>query len=278
MHGRGESEWTAMSGAVEKSEGHGGKSRGRVARPLKRAFGFLADILLPPLCPGCRTGVSHHGGLCAQCWREIDFVQAPVCDRLGIPLAYAGDGPLVSAAALAEPPDYDRARAVARYEGAMRRLVHDLKYRDRHDAVALYARWLQQAGCEFLGDAELLVPVPLYRLRLWRRRFNQAALLAARLSAETGIAHDPLCLLRIRRTASQVGLSARQRRRNVSGAFAVPQARRDAVAGRRIVLVDDVITTGATANACARALKRAGAQRVDVLALARVVDPLAPPP
>lgn len=235
-----------------------------------------ADLLLPPLCLSCRSAVEGHGGLCAECWSGINFIEAPVCDRLGVPLPYATGGTVVSGAALADPPLYDRARAVARYDDVMRDLVHGLKYRDRQEGMALFGRWLARAGTALFADRAVLVPVPLYRARLWSRRFNQSAMLASSVSAETGLASNPFCLARTRRTASQVGLSAEQRRRNVAGAFEVPENRRGDVEGRVVILVDDVITTGATANACARILKRAGAQRVDVLALARVVDPLDP--
>ena len=183
---------------------------------------------------------------------------------------------VISAAALADPPVYDRARAVARYNGVMRELIHALKYGDRHEGVALFSRWMIHAGADILEQADILIPVPLARLRLWSRRFNQSALLARSVARSFDIIDDPDSLVRTRRTASQVGLSAEQRRKNVAGAFLVPVRQSKNIAGRNVLLIDDVITTGATANACARALKRAGAARVDVLALARVVDPLTP--
>ena len=236
----------------------------------------MLDLLLPPLCLSCHAAVTGHGGLCPSCWSAVNFIESPVCDRLGIPLPYAVEGPLVSAAAMADPPFYDRARAVAQYDSVMKGLVHGLKYRDRHEGLALFGRWLQHAGRSLISDGELLIPVPLYRTRLWSRRFNQSALLARQLSRLTSLPVDPLCLVRTRSTASQVGLSANQRKSNVAGAFAVSDAGREQVVGKAVILVDDVITTGATVNACARVLKKAGAKQVDVLALARVVDPLSP--
>jgi ComF family protein len=141
--------------------------------------------------------------------------------------------------------------------------------------LALFARWLQRAGAELLADADLIVPVPLYPSRLWWRRFNQSAMLATGLGRLTEIAVDCFVLQRVRRTTSQVGLSAEQRRRNVAGAFRVGPNLAPSLKGKNLVLIDDVITTGATAEACARVLRRAKAARVDVLALARAVEPTA---
>jgi ComF family protein len=179
---------------------------------------------------------------------------------------------MVSAAALAHPPAYDRARAVAHYTGAMRALIHTFKYADRHDARALFGRWLLEAGQELHAGSDVIIPVPLSRLRLLSRRFNQAAILARELSGLTGVPFDPHLLKRRRFTSSQVGLTRDQRRRNVAGAFRVARHRAAGLVGRSVLLVDDVITTGATADGCARALKRAGVARVDVLALALVTD------
>jgi len=219
--------------------------------------------------------MAGHDCLCAGCWTRIDFIRRPLCDRLGIPLPYGGDGVLISAAALARPPDYDRARAVARFDGAMQELIHGLKYSDRHDARRLFGRWLAEAGGELLPGCDVILPVPLDRWRLLGRRFNQAAILAGELARLTGLPTDPMVLQKRKRTASQVGLTHNQRRLNVSGAFAV--ARPDRIAGRNVLLIDDVITTGATLDAAARCLRRAGAARIDVLALARVTEvPLVP--
>lgn len=238
-------------------------------RALARA---VADLAMPPLCLACHAPLADHDSLCAACWREITFLRPPLCDRLGIPLPYDIGGTAVSAAAIADPPVYDRARAVAAYDGAMRRLIHDLKFRDRHDGRRLLGRWLTEAGSTLLADADLLVPVPLYFLRLLARRFNQSAILAGEVARRSGVAMVPDGLVRVRRTASQVGLSREEREANVRGAFVVAPAVAARIPGRRIVLVDDVITTGATVSACARALKAAGAARVDVLALALVTD------
>jgi len=251
-----------------ETEGAGGPARGL----LRRALAGLSDLLMPPVCLVCRTPVAGHDALCAGCWREIDFIRPPLCDRLGIPLPFDTGAPMVSAAAAADPPAYDRARAVAAHDGAMRTLVHALKFHDRHDVRRLLGRWLVEAGRELLEDAEIVVPVPLARRRLLMRRFNQAAVLAREVARLTGLGFEPLVLARTRATASQVGLARAARRKNVAGAFSVPHRAVDRVRGRNVLLIDDVITTGSTAAACARTLKRAGAERVDVLALALVTD------
>jgi len=242
---------------------------------LRPLLGGIADLLLPPVCISCRTRIGNHGLLCGACFAKIDFITPPVCARLGVPLPYDTGPPALSAAAIASPPVYDRARAVARYSDTMRELIQSFKYRDRQEGLPLFARWLKRAGEELLSDADLLVPVPLYPARLWWRRFNQSAMLATALGRLTGIPVECLLLKRMRRTASQVGLSVDQRRRNVGGAFRLDTARAHRVKGKKVVLIDDVITTGATVEACARVLRRAKAARVDVLALARVVEPTA---
>jgi ComF family protein len=189
---------------------------------------------------------------------------------MGLPLPYDTGERQVSARAVANPPAYDRARAVAHFSGAMRTLVHKFKYADSHEARTLFGRWLSEAGRDLLPGADVIVPVPLSRLRLLLRHFNQAAILAGEVSRRTGIRVDPLLLKRTRATRSQVGMTRNQRRRNVAGAFKVPGHKRAGVQGARVLLIDDVLTTGATVEACARTLKRAGAARVDVLALALV--------
>jgi len=235
----------------------------------------LADLLLPPVCVACRRRIGSHGLLCGGCFASIDFIAPPLCARLGIPLPYEAGEPPLSAAAIASPPVYDRARAAARYSDTMRELIQSFKYRDRHEGLPLFARWLVKAGAELLTDAGLIVPVPLYPSRLWWRRFNQSAMLAVAVGRLTGVPVDCFMLKRVKRTSSQVGLTADQRRRNVRGAFRVDKKLRARIKGKKLVVVDAVITTGATAEACARALKRAGAARVDVLALARAVEPTA---
>jgi ComF family protein len=232
----------------------------------------LADLVLPPVCMACRAAVDEPGCLCAGCWSRIDFIAPPICDRLGTPLAYEFDDGTVSAAALADPPAYGRARAVAAFGDVARDLIHALKYGDRLDIAPPLARMMARAGADILEGAGALVPVPLHGLRLWRRRFNQSALLARGVGAASGVPVRTDWLVRQKATLPQVGLDRTARAANVAGAFAVPQVARAELRGRRVVLVDDVLTTGATLDACVKALTRAGASEVDVLVFARVVD------
>lgn len=177
---------------------------------------------------------------------------------------------MLSAEAIANPPVFDRLRSVAVHEGIARDLVHDLKYRDRTDLAPMMARWMARAGAEALSNCDVVVSVPLHRTRLFSRKFNQSAELARNVAREWKKPFLPLALVRNKKTAQQVGLTANARTLNVRGAFIVPDAARAEVFGRRIVLVDDVFTTGATVSAATRALKKAGAREVSVLTFARV--------
>jgi ComF family protein len=247
--------------------------RARLWQPIANAGRALADIVLPPVCLACHHHIAAHDCLCGECWRDVHFIRQPMCDVLGIPLPATDlEGRIVSAAALANPPDYDRARAVAHFSGAMRKLVHQFKYNDRQETRALFGRWLMSTGTELIEDADMIIPVPLNRRRLLWRRFNQSAVLALEVAQHASRPYEPTLLHRVKRTAPQVGLSQVQRRDNVRGAFRVSKAMRPRLEGQRVLLIEDVITTGATVNACARELKRAGAQRVDVLALGLVTD------
>ncbi|HXK54002.1 MAG TPA: ComF family protein [Hyphomicrobiales bacterium] len=237
----------------------------------------LADFLLPPQCAACGARISAAGNLCGSCWGRLRFIEAPYCQRLGIPLAFDCGPGAVSPRAIAAPPVFSRARAAVLYDDVARQLVHGLKYRDRHDLTALMARMMVRAGSELLGEATLVAPVPLHRRRLWTRRFNQSALLAKEISRLSGVPLVPDLLSRIKATRQQVGLSAEQRRRNVAGAFRLDDDWRARISGQRVVLVDDVLTTGATVEGCARVLLRSGAGRVDVLLFALVAQPVENP-
>ena len=259
-------------GRMTETTSAGQAAPSRLVSFLSAAARGLADTIVPPRCLNCRAPLGSHDALCARCWRQVRFIRAPLCDRLGIPLPFDTGGPIVSAAALANPPDWDRARAVAHFGPVTRELIHGFKYGDRHDARRLFGRWLASAGAELLADADCMVPVPLHRWRLVSRKFNQAQLLAAEVAQITRVPVDAFMIERVKATTPQVGLSEAERRQNLSGALRVAEKARGRIEGAKLVLVDDVITTGSTAAACARVLRRAGAARVDVLALALVTD------
>lgn len=238
----------------------------------RKGFGYALDFLFPPLCVSCRARIGEAHALCAACWSKISFIEGAVCNCCGIPFGVDPGGETLCGPCHANPRSLDKARSLLIYDEASKELILGFKHGDRLDLAPAFARWLDRTGSELFEEADLLVPVPLHRFRLWRRRYNQAAILAERLSERVAVPCDPLALLRSRPTKSQGEMpSAKARRRNVLGAFSVPKEKRESIRGKRILLIDDVFTTGATLESCARALKRAGAARVNALTLARVV-------
>jgi predicted amidophosphoribosyltransferase len=219
----------------------------------------VLDAVYPPTCLACRAAVDGHGALCADCWRTMRFIERPYCDRLGTPFEQDLGPGLLSLQAIADPPVFGRARAVARFEdGPARRLVHRLKYSDRGELAGPMGRWMARAGADLLASADAVTPVPLHPLRLWKRRFNQSAALAKVIAEEAGKPYEPFLLARVKATRSQVGLSRAQRADNMQGAFRAPPEA-------------SLRGSGATANAAARALLRGGAATVDLIIFARVV-------
>jgi ComF family protein len=263
-----------MQGEIEATEAPA-RRLGRLRNVLRATLRLAVDVALPQLCAACREPVDG-AGLCPACWSKLAFIAPPYCERLGIPFPF-DDGPgLLSLEAIADPPAYGRARAAVRYDDVAKKLVHALKYGDRLDLAPTMGRWMANAGRALTANADAIVPVPLHWRRLWARRFNQSALLAEIIAKESGqggaqktVAHG--ALKRVKATPQQVGLDKSARAQNVQGAFRVPAEGKAQVAGRKLVLVDDVLTSGATIDACARALLRAGAASVDVLVFARVV-------
>lgn len=262
-----------MSDAAGPSPPSPSAAVGRLAAALKGAARALKDGALPPRCAGCGVVVATEGVLCPTCWTEVSFLEEPLCVQCGYPFELDFGEPVKCGACLARPPAFDRARAVFAYDAASKSMLLSFKHGDRTDLAPTLAVWMARSGAALLADADVIAPVPLHPKRLWRRRYNQSGLLAQRLARSSGRPALVDLLQRTRDTPSQGGFSAKGRERNVAGAFAVRPARRPAIQGARVLLVDDVYTTGATAEACAKALKRAGASAVDLLALARVVRP-----
>ncbi|RAI42555.1 ComF family protein [Rhodoplanes roseus] len=239
---------------------------------LRAALRFAVDSVLPPLCPACSQPLTDDGAVCATCWSRLSFIARPYCERLGIPFAHDAGPGLLSPRAIAHPPAFGRSRAAVRYDDVAGSLVHALKYGDRMELAPMMGRWMAEAGRELIDAADALVPVPLHWRRLWARRFNQAAALATVMADLRGIAVLVDAMKRVRATPQQVGLTRSERASNVQSAFRVTEPGRAAVRGRRLIVVDDVMTTGATAESCARTLLRAGAVSVDVIVFACVVD------
>ena len=240
-------------------------------RRLGRLAGAALDVVYPPACAGCGVLLAGSPGLCPRCWSAVPFIERPYCEVLGTPFSHDLGPGILSADAIASPPPFDRLRSAALYDAHARALVQALKYRDRTDLAPMMARWMVRAADGAVEATDLVIPVPLHRLRLLQRKFNQSAELARAIGRIAGKPVRFDAVGRIRRIRRQVGLGQRAREENVRGAFAVTEAGREALFGRRVVLVDDVYTTGATVSAVTRALKRAGAVDVTVLTFARAL-------
>ncbi len=231
------------------------------------------DAALPARCLVSDELVGQSGQIAPAAWGRIQFIEKPICESCGAPLPFDVGAGAICGGCAAHTPVYDHARAVFVYDDASRAMILNYKHGGRMDGVAAYARWMARAGADILGESHFIAPVPLHYTRLVRRRFNQSAILAQRIGclARLPVAVD--LLKRDRRTPSQYGKNWRERHRNVAGVFSVRPRWRARVQGAGVVLVDDVLTTGATVEACAKALKSAGARAVFVLTLARVVAP-----
>jgi len=248
-------------------------------RALDRATRAALDAVLPPQCLMCGSITESQGTLCAPCWAKMTWLAPPLCACCGAPFEFdpqprGGVADLICGACLRDRPVFARARAVFRYDDAGRALILAFKHGDRLHGAPAYGRWLARAGAELLATADIVAPVPLHWTRLAWRRYNQAAILAnavAKLAARRCI---PDLLVRSRRTQQQGDMGPVERRRNVRRAFAIAPRHGGEIAGKRVVLIDDVLTTGATAEECARVLLAAGAVAVDLLTLARVVRPV----
>jgi ComF family protein len=233
------------------------------------------DLLLPPRCVSCDSTVSVHGQFCAACFGQTNLIGPPYCDRCGVPFASVEQGgtEVLCPGCREHPPLFRQARAALRYDEHARRLILPLKHGDRLELAAILAPMMVRAGAALLEQAEVLVPVPLHRQRLLQRKYNQAAVLAFAVGRSASRRIVPDAMVRTRRTVPLDEKSPEERAREVAGSFEVRPSRLAGIAGRTVLLIDDVMTSGATANACAATLLKAGATAVDVLVAARVPDP-----
>ncbi len=239
----------------------------RVKAAASNLVDSVLDFALPPRCGGCGTIVETVDSFCAECWSKLDFLQGG-CSHCGLPLQSTDAD--ICGACLANPPRLDRIRAAVAYDDISRSIALRLKYGRKTALARTMSRYMRPLLGDFVYNS-ILVPVPLHRRRLWSRGFNQSAIVARELSRSTGVPVVVDALKRVRATPPLKGMAVRQRRRTVAGAF---RAHRSAeLRGRAVILIDDVFTTGSTANACARVLKRAGAERVDLISWARVIRP-----
>jgi ComF family protein len=242
---------------------------------IRGGLRHLVSFFYPPACVGCGRFAARPGALCPTCWQSVRFIERPYCEVMGIPFSHDLGSGILSAQAIANPPVFNRLRAAVGYDGVCGRMVHALKYQDRLELAPIMAEWMMRAAGDLVLEADVIIPVPLHPLRLLSRRFNQSAELARHIAKRANKPFNPVDFKRIRRTAHQVGLGQKAREDNVRGAFALSEKGKMEFAGKRIVLVDDVYTTGATVSAAARVLKKGGVGDITVLTFAMVLaDPI----
>lgn len=246
-----------------------GKQALRILPQLRYAVQSAVDIVLPP--QSLITGALEAGGIEGDVWAEVRFLDEPCCKICGFPFEFNEGPEALCGRCVIKKPAYDAARAAFQYDDLSRSLVLGFKHGGRTEGLGMFAAHMRRAGRSFLPEADFLIPVPLHFSRRVRRRYNQSSLLARALARISPPVFEPDILMRHRATPTQGGRSASGRRRNVQGAFAIREGMEPRLKGTRVVLIDDVMTTGATLESCARTLKRGGAAQVDALTLSRVV-------
>jgi ComF family protein len=248
---------------------------GLAHKAISYSFNAGINLLVPPRCGNCNRISVHQAGLCAICWPQVRFIEQPYCEIIGTPFSLNLGDATLSTEAIANPPPFARLRSAFLYDDIARRLISRFKFSDRHDLAPFIANTMVRAGGSLLEDADIIIPLPLHWRRLHSRRFNQSADLARLISAKSGadnkpVPCKPMVLIRTRNTIQQIGLTQEGRHGNVSGAFLVPADKRVQITGKRVLLIDDVYTSGASVKSATKALLRGGAQAVDILTFARV--------
>ncbi|WP_366938471.1 ComF family protein [uncultured Bartonella sp.] len=246
--------------------------------PDRKAFlkigEHVMNFLFPPTCPGCGVFVEKTGTICPECWKQLHFITKPYCPVMGTPFTYDQGEGFLSGEAIQSPPPFTRARSVVAHFGLARSLVTRLKYGDRTELAPFMAEWMTIAGKELIESADIIVPIPLHYRRFLKRTYNQATELSRNIARSTGKPLQPFVLKRQKNTRQQVGLLKKARQRNMIGAFIVPEKEKAKIKDKRVLLVDDVFTTGATVRSATKALLRGGAKSVDVLTFSRVLPDL----
>ena len=241
-------------------------------RPARRLLRAALDVVLPPRCVDCRSAVDRQGGLCPQCWKKLSFIEGTVCAVCGYPVEVDPGRDALCGTCAHRRPSFAKARSALRYDDASRELILAFKHGDRTELAPTFGTWMSRCGADLLSRSDVVVPVPLHWRRLFRRRYNQAALLARSVAAaRRDVSVLPDALRRLNNDPSQVGRNATARRDNVRSAFGVSPHATRVLRNSRALVVDDVFTTGATVESCARTLLAAGAAEVSVLTLGRVV-------
>jgi len=237
----------------------------------KHLLNSLIDILFPPVCPACKLIVGKHGSLCVDCWNNIHFIEEPFCYKCGTPFAYKIGEKAICASCMQRKTPYLQARSLFKYDENSKSQILALKYHDKTALAPIFADWLTRIASELADKDPLIIPVPLHYYRFVARRYNQAALLAYALGKRTGLKVLPDTLIKKRKTPPQEGLSRKQREDNLRGAFAIGKNKSALLKGRSVILIDDVMTTGATIEACCRTLNDAGVRDIYILTIARTV-------
>ena len=261
----------AISDILSRNIAISGEVFQTIGSRVSRAMRYTTAMLLPFQCLRCSQIIEGEAGLCPTCWPDVTFITAPLCRVTGVPLPDGSVADTMTGLHEDEKPLYRRARSALVYDDGSKPMVLAFKHGDQTHYAPTFVTWMLRAGAELCRNADIVCPVPLHRWRMLRRKFNQAALLAESIAEAHNLNYQPDLLIRCRATASQGKFSASKRAQNVKGAFAVNEARLDQIQGQTILLVDDVYTSGATVNECAKILKEAGAGHVDVLTLARVI-------
>lgn len=238
---------------------------------IKPVANRLLDIIYPPRCIMCMGNVHENGNICATCWGDVNFISDPQCELCGFPFDFDTQIELICAGCMKEKPRFAKARAVFLYDDASRKMITSFKYNDRTENRTAYARWMARVGADMLKDADILVPVPIHFGKLFLRKYNQAGILAQELVKISGGRCILNALIRKRYTKTQAGFNRNLRFKNIKGAFAVNQKHLSKLQNKKILLIDDVITTGATAEECTKILLKAGVAKVEVLTLAKTL-------